>query len=771
MKDPPDSLDNERTQAGDLKRHPDDNQSLGDRPTHIGDGPQGSKKRRAAAPQPPNDESIYRLIGSETASDAVGVDGAFDQPSEFDLQDRYLFQNRRHETEFIRVISATDRSLNRQVLIRLLVDDSSVSLATRRSFISGIKTFARVNSHAVARVFDYGLANQGAYVVLESVDGRTVLDHLQTAVLGQDRCINIAIQVCEAISLFHSTSHAVPLLDADHVWLTHAGTVKLTGILQPEPNSAEPVDLDHALHLGLDLFLPRSDTSRATESACMNNLAALARLIYQMSTGTAWSETPSTAAPKPLAAVIRRGLQAGQPGGFRNVEEFRTALHRLAPDSEAVRAVESDDMACLQPECGHVNPASSAFCVRCGEPLSRVDQSPVRSHWMGHAISSVAARFLVKSKESEPVRVEVPAWEVLARIVLAGFLAHVFDLNCLATTVAILAAFPIVLGRVTRLSTLKVGICVLAGFLLDYIWQAGGLQFSPRFVVIRGAIVSQDAVCLLTLLLAFYAYRASGRVGTGLLRLWRDLQGVRWGRPTQSGTAVVRIALVLAALLTLLSLLSVATPATLGLRAGFFRLVVWGATGLVLGRMLQRQAGKMVGADWTAGVMAGLLAYTMILSVMAGAWDSGSVQWDDLAGIQLAADGVHLLVFLLAALTMSESTTSASSPMRDESKWCVGFLALCVAIVAVPLIRGEAPPPAVAMGVALIRGGMLLLLVAGIKVLGLINRPKEINWPGIVTISLALLVLSLAVEPVFTEFLRSWSELPGRGDTNDRTRW
>ena len=42
-------------------------------------------------------------------------------------------------------------------------------------------------------------------------------------------------------------------------------------------------------------------------------------------------------------------------------------------------------------------------------------------------------------------------------------------------------------------------------------------------------------------------------------------------------------------------------------------------------------------------------------------------------------------------------------------------------------------------------------------------RGREINWLGIVTISLALLVLSLSVEPVFTEFLRSWSELPGRG--------
>ena len=752
----------------------------------IPDNPdRDSPRRRKFEGAAKDDRSLNDLptfLGEEVSRDggsprAVEIDSTVKPPDVLDLHDRYDFLNVLQETSSTRLVSAIDRELKRPVLIEILSDDPDVSSATRQSFFAATRTFARINSDLVARVFDSGISSQGSFVVHESVEGDLLSEHRQDDVRDPDRTIRIVGQICEAVAQFHESANAVPLLDAGHVWLTHAGTVKLTAITLTGSGSFESVDLNPALHLGVDLFLPRESESEGglTESNRLGNLRSLARLIYQVATGVAWSENASAVIPRQFEPIIRKGLRAGRTGGFQTVEDFRSALK----DLETETATFSGSLVCLQADCGHANLPDVSFCINCGTRLP-VERTPTpktppktppgNTHGLFRAISPVTGWLLATKEDEKPARITIPMSELLGRITLLAFLMHVFNLNWVATTTAMLAACPFLFGRVPRSFPLNVIGCMSACFLLDYFRATRGNQIGDPTMVTHAAAVARDAVCLLSLLLAFYAYRSCGNTINGLSRLGGHLLDRRFGPTTQPGTAVLHTAIGLLILFSVLDLFFGVTPGTIVLKVQFARLMVWGTTGFLLGHFLEHRTVEPLEAGRTWGFTAGLVATTLLLTKLSGSWEANATVELTTVGSELAAATVHLLVFLLAALIMSGPLEFSWSTMRTEIRWYGALLAICIVVTAVALVGGSPAEPARAMGRGLYRGGLLLVLVMVIRILRLADRSAAIKWPVIFPFSLALLVFSWADPPMIQRFQdpqgQSPAESPDRADSS-----
>jgi TolB-like protein len=227
------------------------------------------------------------------------------------------------------VYRAHDLALGRRVAIKML--PQSFSAALRGTLLREADACARLQHPAVATYFESGEAGGLAYIAMELVDGRTLLDRLSAGPLPVDEAVAIAHCILEALVHAHSAGilhcdikpanvvltgrRSAKLLDfglARHLFTsspdaltcevsaraTIAGTV---GYMSPEQVLSEPLDArSDVFQVGVALY------EMLTGTPAFPGATALARLAAVVS-----KDPPAIAAPgvpPELAALVGRAL-------------------------------------------------------------------------------------------------------------------------------------------------------------------------------------------------------------------------------------------------------------------------------------------------------------------------------------------------------------------------------------------------------------------------------------------------------------------------------
>jgi serine/threonine protein kinase/tetratricopeptide (TPR) repeat protein len=101
------------------------------------------------------------------------------------------------------VFRAWDRRLHREVAIKLLHDDYTMS-GMRERFLQEARAASALNHPNICTVFDIGEQDDNPYLVMELLEGETVKDRVAHSALSAEEIVRYAIEISDALAVAHA---------------------------------------------------------------------------------------------------------------------------------------------------------------------------------------------------------------------------------------------------------------------------------------------------------------------------------------------------------------------------------------------------------------------------------------------------------------------------------------------------------------------------------------------------------------------------------------
>jgi serine/threonine protein kinase len=332
----------------------DQDRSLGDAATFA-----GSSKRRSA----------HASLGDERTlggGDAAGIDTVFDDIEVVDLAARYKTEGTLGRGGMGEVLLALDTRLDRKVAIKRILGEAARSKTAVSRFLTEAKAIAALNHPNVVQIYDYGRAADGPFLIMEYVDGSSLLDRCRDGALPLEQAVDLACQLCDGLAKAHDLGIVHRDIKPANVLLTKDGLPKLTdfGLAKAEATDHQ-MTMTGAV-LGTPDFMPPEQRKDAALVDPRSDLWSLAASLYQMVTGRSPKIIRFDLLPPGLTSVLGKALEESKDDRYQSAREFRDAL-KTSLVASAPAAAELGEGQC--PACGVKNDSSRRFCRGCGEAL------------------------------------------------------------------------------------------------------------------------------------------------------------------------------------------------------------------------------------------------------------------------------------------------------------------------------------------------------------------------------------------------------------------
>jgi serine/threonine protein kinase/tetratricopeptide (TPR) repeat protein len=208
------------------------------------------------------------------------------------------------------VYRAEDTQLNRQVALKVLLDDSLFDRTSLERFRREARSASSLNHPYICTVYDAGEDNGNPYLVMELLEGRTLADVIASRPLKTATILHLAIQVCEALQYAHEKGIVHRDLKPPNIFVTSRGDAKLLdfGLAKKMPsNLASDVTASAMTKFGqvlgtMPYMSPEQVEGHDTDGR--SDLFSLGAVFYEMATGTRAFQDKNSAT---LLAEILRG--------------------------------------------------------------------------------------------------------------------------------------------------------------------------------------------------------------------------------------------------------------------------------------------------------------------------------------------------------------------------------------------------------------------------------------------------------------------------------
>ena len=283
-----------------------------------------------------------------------------------DLAGRYKVEGVLGKGGMGEVQLATDTRLNRKVAIKRMLGDAAKSRTAVSRFLIEAKSIAALNHPNIVQIYDYGRDKDGPFLILEYVDGNSLLDKCHNGALTLELAVDLTCQLCDGLGKAHESGIIHRDIKPANVLMTKDGVPKLTDFgLAKDEASDSGLSVAGAVLGTLD-FMPPEQRKDVALTDSRSDLWSLAATLYQMVTGKSPKVIRLNDLPASLQSVLGKALEDKPNDRYQSAAEFRNALRQVMDESRATLT----DLAEGQcPSCGTKNEASRKFCRKCAVSL------------------------------------------------------------------------------------------------------------------------------------------------------------------------------------------------------------------------------------------------------------------------------------------------------------------------------------------------------------------------------------------------------------------
>ncbi len=125
------------------------------------------------------------------------------------------------------VYLAEDRSLGRQVAIKVLHEEMQTDETARKRFLREAKSAAALDHPFICKVYEVGGDRDRVYIAMEYLEGVTVQDRLRQGPMPLGEALRIASEIAEALEEAHDRTIVHRDLKPSNIMLTRGGHVKV----------------------------------------------------------------------------------------------------------------------------------------------------------------------------------------------------------------------------------------------------------------------------------------------------------------------------------------------------------------------------------------------------------------------------------------------------------------------------------------------------------------------------------------------------------------
>jgi serine/threonine-protein kinase len=245
------------------------------------------------------------------------------------------------------VYRAFDRRLQRYRAIKILAPDLAKRESLRKRFLSEAQTMATLEESRVVRVFDMGDDDGRVYIVMELVEGGSLLDRVNSGgPLPPQLATQVGLQLAESLHAAHVAGVIHRDIKPHNILLTRSGEVRITdfGIAQVQSEDKAGMTRTGAV-MGTWGFMAPEQRSNAKSVDARADVFSLGATLWAVLKGetppelyaedTAFDELPDA-----LVGVLRTATRYRREERYASCQDLadalREALTRLPPDPELV---------------------------------------------------------------------------------------------------------------------------------------------------------------------------------------------------------------------------------------------------------------------------------------------------------------------------------------------------------------------------------------------------------------------------------------------------
>ena len=305
--------------------------------------------------------------GSRDGPDRDGRAAAVDGVEVVDLGARYTILGPLGQGGMGTVLLAMDDRLGRKVAIKRISGEAAGNRRAVARFVSEARAIAALNHPNIVQLYDYGRAVDGPFLIMEYVDGGSLLDRCTAGPIPLAEAVDLACRLCDGLACAHEQRIIHRDIKPANVLLTRENVPKLTdfGLAKAQGDDHGHTVTSPGVVLGTADFMPPEQRRGAHLVDHRSDLWSLAATVYQMVTGRSPRLIRLDDVPPGLQRVLARALEDEKDARFQSARELRDAL---------VTSLRSTGMASATcagecPACGAPNEAGRRFCRGCAGPL------------------------------------------------------------------------------------------------------------------------------------------------------------------------------------------------------------------------------------------------------------------------------------------------------------------------------------------------------------------------------------------------------------------
>ncbi|MCA9060354.1 MAG: protein kinase, partial [Planctomycetaceae bacterium] len=277
-----------------------------------------------------------------------------------------------------------DRRLDRNVAIKRIRTDATITESDLLRFQREARTAARVSHPNVVQIYELEMAADGSwFIVMEYIEGQTLKDRLANGRIPLADALQMAISICEGLIAAHQQGVIHRDIKPANIMLTRADVPRILdfGLARFDDGSAG----DHSLTGDSERLLtryycsPEQELLPARELDARTDIYSLGQTIYHMVTGDIPHPVDMDQVPERLRDSLKRALKMRRDERFQTMDAFREALvlvrnqiREVIPPATPLHYAQPGPSAqgAVCNSCGAVNPLERKFCGNCGSGMT-----------------------------------------------------------------------------------------------------------------------------------------------------------------------------------------------------------------------------------------------------------------------------------------------------------------------------------------------------------------------------------------------------------------